>query len=57
VASLTSVDTIGGQAIDRGAAFAQYLDVYGTAGWVTIGIGVGLVALSPLLNRLAHGVR
>lgn len=57
VARLTSVDTIGGQAIDRGAAFAQYLDVYGTAGWVTIGIGVGLIALSPLLNRLAHGVR
>jgi len=35
---------------------AQYVDIYGKMGWVTVGIGVVLVLLSKPLNRMMHGV-
>lgn len=36
---------------------ATYVDVYGDMGWITIGIGVFLVAISPWLNKMMHGIK
>jgi dipeptide/tripeptide permease len=36
---------------------ANYVDVYSTMGYVTVGIGLVLVVFSGLLNRLMHGIR
>ena len=53
VARFTSVNTVGGQVVDRAASLANYLEVYRWLGLVTIGIGVALGALSFGLKRLA----
>ncbi len=34
-----------------------YVDIYTTMGLVTVGIGVFLAVLSPLLNKMMHGVK
>ena len=49
----------GGEEVVQTAAesLATYSGVYGQMGWITVGIGVLLVALSPLLNKMMHGVR
>ncbi|MEM1380031.1 MAG: peptide MFS transporter [Pseudomonadota bacterium] len=33
---------------------ASVLGVYSNVGWVAVGVGVGLIVLSPLLNKLIH---
>ena len=33
---------------------ASVLDVYGRAGWIAVGVGVALAALSPLVTKLMH---
>jgi POT family proton-dependent oligopeptide transporter len=53
VARLTSVETVGGQVVDRAASLANYLEVYQWLGVVTIGIGVALGVLSFALKRMA----
>ena len=30
------------------------MDVYGTIGWVAIGVGVAVIAVSPFIKRLMH---
>jgi POT family proton-dependent oligopeptide transporter len=59
LAKLTGVEHGGGeeQAIDTAASLATYVDVYSTMGYVTVGIGLFLVVLSPLVNKLFHGIR
>ncbi len=37
-------------------SLATYVGLFGTMGWVTIGIGLVLVALSRPLNKMMHGV-
>jgi POT family proton-dependent oligopeptide transporter len=32
----------------------QFLDIYSLFGWITIGIGVGVLLLSPLVKRWMH---
>ena len=46
-----------GETIDAAASLATYVNVYSTMGWVTVGIGLLLVVLSPLVNKLCHGIR
>jgi POT family proton-dependent oligopeptide transporter len=36
------------------AAKALFLDVYSTIGWITIGIGVLVLVVAPLVKRLMH---
>lgn len=43
--------------VDVAASLANYTDIYSNIGYVTVGIGVFLIIVSPLLNRLMHGVR
>lgn len=49
------------QAIEASLApantLATYVDVYGTMGYITIGIGVFLLVISPFLNKMMHGVK
>ncbi len=57
LARLTGVEHGGGEeTADAAASLATYLGVYSTMGWVTVGIGLLLIVLSPLINRLFHGV-
>ncbi len=54
IAKLTAQETVGGQVLDPHAALATYVSVFNQIGWIAIGIGVALGALSPWLKRLAH---
>ena len=38
-------------------SLAQYTDVYSTMGMLTVAIGVLLILISPLLNKLLHGIK
>jgi POT family proton-dependent oligopeptide transporter len=42
---------------DASASLAQYVDVYSNMGWITVGIGLLLMVLSPLINKLFHGIQ
>jgi proton-dependent oligopeptide transporter, POT family len=57
IAQYTSTETIAGQVTDPAKALANYVDVFNTIGWWSIGIGIGLGLASPLLKKLAFGVK
>ncbi len=59
LAKLTGAEHEEGTAevLDKAASLATYVDVYSTMGYVTAGIGLFLILLSPLINKLFHGVR
>lgn len=58
IAKLTGAEEgADGVAATAQETLASYVDVYSTMGYVTVGIGLLLVLLSPLLNRLMHGIR
>jgi POT family proton-dependent oligopeptide transporter len=38
----------------EGAAKSQVLDVYTTIGWVSVGVGVAVFVISPLVKKLMH---
>ncbi len=42
--------------IEPAQSLANYVHVFGGMGWVTVGIGLVLVALSRPLNKMLHGV-
>jgi POT family proton-dependent oligopeptide transporter len=42
--------------IPAAESLATYVGVFGNMGWVTVGIGLFLVALSRPLNKMMHGV-
>ncbi len=54
VAQMTAAETVAGQVLDPQKALQTYVQVFGEIGIWGIGIGVGLIALSPLLRYLAH---
>jgi POT family proton-dependent oligopeptide transporter len=55
IAGLTATETVGGQVLDPGAALAASLKVFNVIGLVAIGIGIGFLALSPILKTWSHG--
>jgi POT family proton-dependent oligopeptide transporter len=57
VAQLTAAKTVAGQVLDPGKALETYVGVYRMMGLLVVGLGVGLILLSPLLGRLSHEVR
>jgi len=59
LAKLTGAEHGEGEAevLDKAASLATYVDVYSNIGYVTVGIGLFLVVLSPLVNKLFHGIR
>lgn len=46
-----------GEVLDKAASLATYVDVYTNIGFVTVGIGLFLMVISPLVNKLFHGIR
>jgi POT family proton-dependent oligopeptide transporter len=54
VAQMTATETVAGQVLDPEKALATYVQVFELIGMWGIGIGVGLIVLSPILRYLAH---
>jgi len=47
----------GAEGLEAGEAAATpelYLDVYTVVGWVAVGVGVGVILLSPIVKKLMH---
>jgi POT family proton-dependent oligopeptide transporter len=57
VAQVASVETVGGQVTNLEVSLHTYTGVFWTIGLVAAGIGVILLALSPLIRKGMHGVR
>jgi POT family proton-dependent oligopeptide transporter len=56
LAQQTSVDTIGGQVTNLQLSLQTYVGIYERFGMYTIGVGVLLLVLSPLIKKWMHGV-
>ena len=54
IAGLIAGLTGGHGAEGEAASAQQVLDVYSQIGWVAIAVGVGVILVSPLVNRLMH---
>jgi proton-dependent oligopeptide transporter, POT family len=57
IAQYTATETVAGQVTNPAKALATSIDVFNTIGWWAIGLGIALGLASPLLKKLAHGVR
>jgi POT family proton-dependent oligopeptide transporter len=57
IAQMTAVETVAGQVLDPGKALANYAHVYSLIGWLGVGAGVVMFALSPFLKHWAHYVK
>jgi len=55
-AQMASVKTVGGQVTNPELSLHTYLATFQTGGLMTIGAGVVLLVISPLLKKLMHGV-
>ena len=55
-AQMASVKTVGGQVTNPELSLHTYLDTFQTGGLMTIGAGMVLLVISPLLKKLMHGV-
>ena len=44
----------GAEGVGEEAGKTVVLDVYSTVGWVAVGVGVGVLLISPLIKRLMH---
>jgi POT family proton-dependent oligopeptide transporter len=56
VAKLTAAETVAGQVLDPGKALATYVSTFRGIGLAGMAVGLLMVAASPWLKRLAHGV-
>jgi POT family proton-dependent oligopeptide transporter len=56
IAKATATETVAGVVTDPGLALQTYASLYNTIGWVGVGTGVLLLALSPLLKKGMAGV-
>ena len=56
VAQVASVETVGGQVTNLKVSLETYAGVFWTIGLVSAGIGLVLLALSPLIKKWMHGV-
>lgn len=57
IAKATSTETVAGEVANPEASLAQYVTVFHQIGWWTVGCGVVLLIISPLLKRMMHGVK
>ena len=56
IAQATATDTVAGVVTDRAEALSTYGSIFGTIGWVGVGVGVFLLLISPLLKKGMAGV-
>ena len=54
IAGLAAVDRAPGAAVDPAVSLPIYTDTFATLGWWGAGIGIAVMVLAPLINRLAH---
>jgi POT family proton-dependent oligopeptide transporter len=57
VAQVASVETVGGQVTNLKVSLETYAGVFEKIGFFSIGIGVLLLIISPLLKKWMHGVQ
>jgi len=57
VAQFASVETVGGQVTNLQVSLETYVGVFTRIGWISVIIGVVLLALSIPLKKLMHGVK
>jgi proton-dependent oligopeptide transporter, POT family len=57
VAQVASVETVGGQVTNLKVSLDTYVGVFTTIGEISIGIGILLFLISPLIKKWMHGVR
>jgi POT family proton-dependent oligopeptide transporter len=57
VAQFASVETVGGQVTNLKVSLETYAGVFETIGYISIGIGAVLLAVSPLIKKWMHGVQ
>jgi POT family proton-dependent oligopeptide transporter len=57
VAQVASVETVGGQVTNLKVSLETYAGVFEKIGIFSIGIGVVLFLVSPLLKKWMHGVQ
>ena len=55
IAQTTGAETIGGQMTDVAAAKAGYIDVYSNVGYVSLGIAIAMLIISPFIKKMMHG--
>ena len=56
VAQFASVETVGGEVTNPKLSLETYAGVFQAIGIASVGIGVFLLLISPLLKRWMHGV-
>ncbi|MDQ8028164.1 MAG: oligopeptide:H+ symporter [Brevundimonas sp.] len=56
IAKATATDTVAGVVTDRAGALSTYGSIFGTIGWVGVGVGVFLLLISPLLKKGMAGI-
>jgi len=57
LANLASIETVQGEVADVAAATASYMNLFEKLAIVGGVIGGGLLLISPLINRLTHGIK
>jgi POT family proton-dependent oligopeptide transporter len=57
IAATTGAETIGGQLTNVAAAKATYISVYSQVGYIAMGVALLMLLISPLINKLMHGVK
>lgn len=57
IAQATATDTVAGVVTSPELALATYGSIFGTIGWVGVGVGVLLLLISPILRKGMAGVR
>jgi proton-dependent oligopeptide transporter, POT family len=55
IGKATGAETIGGQLVDVAAAKAVYADVYSQVGYISLGVAVVMLVISPLIKKMMHG--
>ncbi|MES2626209.1 MAG: peptide MFS transporter [Pseudomonadota bacterium] len=55
IAATTGAETIGGQLADTAAAKAVYVDVYSQVGYISMGVALLMLVISPLIRKMMHG--
>ncbi|GAB5412948.1 MAG: peptide MFS transporter [Congregibacter sp.] len=56
LAKLAAMETSAGEVADTAAALANYSDLFSTLFWLGLGVGLFMLAISPILRRMSHGV-
>ena len=55
ISRTTGAETIGGQMTDVAGAKAGYIDVYSNVAYVSLGIALVMLLISPVIKKMMHG--